>query len=186
MNRVTLAIIALFSAASMLYWQVLQKRDNNQTQVQSVEARPDYVISNLSSRNYNAEGLLDSSVTAVHMEHFDTSNMTFFTQPVYLVYPNKGTTQWRLSAETGHLNKNTSKVILKDNVVIDAISPSDPIQSLSTSKLELDLDTMIMTSDEAISIKGDNFSIQGKGLYADLNTQQVELLSQVEGKYETN
>lgn len=186
MNRVTLAIVALFSAASVLYWQVLQKRDNKLTEIQVVETRPDYVIDDLSSQNYNAEGQLDNSVTAVHMEHFDSSNMTFFTEPVYLVYPTKGQTQWRLSAKTGNLNKNTGKVILKDNVIIDAISPKDPIQSLSTSVLELDLNTMIMTSDEIISITGANFIIQGKGLYADLNAQEVELLSQVEGKYETN
>lgn len=186
MNRVTLAIIALFSTASMLYWQVLQKRDNQLTQVQTVETRPDYVIDDLRSQNFNADGQIDNSVTAVHMEHFDSSNMTFFTQPVYLVYPTKGQTQWRLSANTGNLNKNTGKVVLKDNVIIDAISPKDPIQSLSTSVLELDLNTMIMTSDEIIFVKGENFKIQGKGLYADLNAQEVELLSQVEGKYETN
>lgn len=50
--------------------------------------------------------------------------------------------------------------------------------------LELDLNTMIMTSDRIIYVTGKDFNIQGQGLYADLNAQEVQLTSQVVGTYE--
>ena len=43
---------------------------------------------------------------------------------------------------------------------------------------------MIMTSDRIIYVTGKDFNIQGQGLYADLNAQEVQLTSQVVGTYE--
>ncbi|MGL5409262.1 MAG: LPS export ABC transporter periplasmic protein LptC, partial [Shewanella sp.] len=103
---------------------------------------------------------------------------------VYLVYPDQGKAQWRIRADQGRLSKNTGKVELENNVIIDAINPEEPIQTLSTSFLELDLNTMIMTSDRIIYVTGKDFTIQGQGLYADLNAQEVQLTSQVIGTYE--
>ncbi|WP_350601600.1 LPS export ABC transporter periplasmic protein LptC, partial [Pseudomonas sp. 65/3-MNA-CIBAN-0223] len=89
-----------------------------------------------------------------------------------------------LSADRGQLNKNTSKVILENNVIIDAIDIEEPLQSLSTQAVTVDLTTMIGTSQEMVYIKGKGFIIKGLGLHADLNSQQLSLLSQVEGTYE--
>ncbi|GIU22703.1 LPS export ABC transporter periplasmic protein LptC [Shewanella sp. MBTL60-007] len=183
MNRVTLAIIAFFGTALLLYWQVQSKKSEQELDI-DMSQRPDYIIDDLRSIEYNELGLINSEVSAKHMEHFDSVNMTYFTEPVYLIYPDDGQAQWRLRSEKGSLNKATGKVALENNVIIDSISPEEPIQTLSTSYLELDLNTMIMTSDETIHVTGNEFVIQGLGLYADLNAQSVKLVSQVEGIYE--
>ncbi|GIU23857.1 lipopolysaccharide export system protein LptC [Shewanella colwelliana] len=184
MNRVTLAIIAFFGTALILYWQVQTKRGNEALNI-DVTDRPDYVINDLKSVQYNELGQLNSRVSASHMEHYSDKNMTYFTQPVYLVYPDEGNAQWRLRSTKGTLDKASGRVKLENNVIIDAISPEEPIQTIETTYLELDLNTMIMTSDRTIRITGNDFLITGKGLYADLNAQNVRLTSQVEGTYET-
>lgn len=186
MNRVTLAIVALFGAAIVLYWQVQLKRSNGLDNQQPVIERPDYVVDDLRSVEFDEQGQVNTRVAAKHMEHFENTNLTFFTEPVYLVYPDNGKTQWRLRADIGNLDKKTGTIVLENNVIIESISPEGPLQSLSTTALELDLNTMIMTSDEKIFIKGNSFNIQGTGLYADLNAQEVQLMSQVVGIYETN
>ena len=183
MNRVTLAIIALFGTALFLYWQVQSKTDEQTLDVSAGE-RPNYIIDDLRSTEYNEAGFINNKVTAKHMEHFEDASMTYFTEPVYLIYPDDGQAQWRLSAAKGSHNNLTSKVSLENNVIIDSISPEEPIQTLSTSYLELTLDNMIMTSDEIIHVTGNEFVIQGTGLYADLNAQSVKLISQVEGTYD--
>ncbi|ABV88926.1 LPS export ABC transporter periplasmic protein LptC [Shewanella pealeana] len=183
MNRVTLAIIAFFGTALLLYWQVQSKKSEQELDI-DMSQRPDYIIDDLRSIEYNELGLVNSKVSAKHMEHFDSANMTYFTEPVYLIYPDDGQAQWRLQSAKGSHNKLTGKVSLENNVIIDSISPEEPIQTLSTSYLELDLNTMIMTSDEMIHVTGNEFVIQGLGLYADLNAQSVKLVSQVEGIYE--
>ncbi|RTR40633.1 LPS export ABC transporter periplasmic protein LptC [Shewanella canadensis] len=183
MNRVTLAIIAFFGMALILYWQVQSKRGEEEVAIDA-SLRPDYVADNLRSVEYNELGLVNSRVTATHMEHFEEANMTYFTQPIYLVYPDKGQAQWRLRSSKGTLNKKSGKVILEKDVIIDAISPEEPVQTIKTTYLELDLNTMVMTSDRDIYITGSDFKIKGVGLYADLNAQSVQLTSQVEGIYE--
>ncbi|MBL4817476.1 MAG: LPS export ABC transporter periplasmic protein LptC, partial [Shewanella sp.] len=57
---------------------------------------------------------------------------------------------------------------------------------MKTSYLELDLNTMVMTSDREVYITGNDFIIQGVGLFGDLNAQKVQLLSKVKGVYEVN
>lgn len=183
MNRVTLAIIAFFGTALILYWQVQSKRGTEEVAIDA-SLRPDYIADNLRSVEYNELGLVNSRVTATHMEHYEEANMTYFTQPIYLVYPDKGQAQWRLQSSQGTLNKKSGKVILEKDVIIDAISPEEPVQTIKTTYLELDLNTMIMTSDRDIYITGTDFLIKGVGLYADLNAQSVQLTSQVEGIYE--
>lgn len=184
MNRVTLAIILFFSTALALYWQVQLKRGAQSADSEHAEVKPDFVADDLRSVEFNDQGLVNSRVSASHMEHFDDANLTYFTDPVYLVYPDDGKAQWRLQAKQGTLNKITGEVVLQKDVIINAISPQEPIQTLTTSYMQLDLNTMIMTSDRVISIKGSDFMIQGTGLYADLNAQEVQLTSQVEGTYE--
>lgn len=183
MNRVTLAIIAFFGTALLLYWQVQQKRGDTDDNLSNSD-RPDYIVQDVRSIEFNKEGQVNSLVTAKHMEHYELNNQTDFTQPVYLVYPDQGKAKWQIRADLGRLNKDIGKVVLENNVIIDAISPGEPIQTLSTSFLELDLNTMIMTSDRIIYVTGKDFNIQGQGLYADLNAQEVQLISQVVGTYE--
>lgn len=184
MSRVTLAIIAFFGTAFVLYWQVQNKQQDDSNKTSNSQNTPDFVAENLRSVEFTQNGRVNSRVTAEHMEYFDATDQTFFTKPVYLVYPKEGQAQWQLTADAGQLNKESGKVILENNVIIDAISAEEPVQSLSTSYAELDLNTMIMTSDRIIYVKGKDFNIQGQGLYADLNAQKVQLTSQVVGTYE--
>ncbi len=184
MSRVTLAIIAFFGAALILYWQVQQKRSTDTGNGLNDHNTPDYIVDDLRSIEFNEQGQVNSRVSAKHMEHYELKNQTLFTEPVYLVYPDQGKAQWRIRADQGRLSKNSGKVELENNVIIDAINPEEPIQTLSTSFLELDLNTMIMTSDRIIYVTGKDFTIQGQGLYADLNAQEVQLTSQVIGTYE--
>lgn len=182
MNRITLLSITLFSTALLLYWQVQSKRTQEQLKLTD-DVKPDYIARDLKTLEYNELGLLNSKVTAAHMEHFEAQDTTYFNQPIYWIYPDDGQAQWRLQAAHGKLHKNANKVILEKDVIIDAISPEEPVKTIKTTYLELDLKTMIITSDQSIYIHGDDFFIEGTGLYGDLNAQQVQLTSQVKGTY---
>lgn len=120
------------------------------------------------------------------MEHYEDNNTTLFTEPIYLIYPEKGQgqAQWQVQSAKGIMNKNSGKVILEDNVIINAIDTKEPIQTVTTSYLELDLNTRMMVSDRKVYITGSDFVIEGLGLYGDLNAEIVTLTSQVHGTYE--
>ncbi|QSX34104.1 LPS export ABC transporter periplasmic protein LptC [Shewanella avicenniae] len=185
MNRVTLAIIAFFAAAIVLYWQVQSKRNEQQPTTVSTVERPDYVADNLKSVSFDENGKVSTRVSATHMAHFADTDTTLFEKPIYHIYPDNGDAQWKMSADQGQLNRTQHKVVLQNNVMIDAITPKDPIRSLTTEYLELDVSTMIMTSPEQVFMSGSGFNASGVGLYADLNAQQLKLLSDIKGTYES-
>lgn len=71
MSRVTLAIIAFFGTALILYWQVQQKRGNETDSSLNNQDSPDYIIEDLRSIEFNEQGQVNSRVTAKHMEHYE-------------------------------------------------------------------------------------------------------------------
>ena len=183
MNRVNLAITVFFGTAILLYWQVQSKRGDAELTIDP-QSRPDYIVDDIKSVAYNELGLVSNRLSAKHMEHYQDNNITLFTEPIYLIYPEKGQAQWQVQSGKGTMNKKSGKVILEDNVIINAIDTKEPIQTVTTSYLELDLNTRIMVSDRKVYITGSDFIIEGLGLYGDLNAESVKLTSQVHGTYE--
>lgn len=184
MNRTTLAICAFFGLALVLYWQVQVKRNQMALIKDPRIERPDFVADNFRTTEFNKLGFIDSKVSAEHMEHFTSTNTTSFTAPVLLLYPENGKAQWQITAKNATLNQHSNEVSLHNDVVIDAIDIEEPLQSLETQQVTFNLNTMIGRSEESVTIKGNGFIIQGLGLFADLNAEQITLLSQVEGTYE--
>ncbi|GAA0787325.1 MULTISPECIES: LPS export ABC transporter periplasmic protein LptC [Pseudomonadati] len=184
MNRTTLAICAFFGLALVLYWQVQIKRSEMALVVDTRIERPDFVADELHTTEFNKQGFVDSKMSAKHMEHFSTSNTTLFTEPVLLLYPQNGEAKWQITAEKATLEQNANQVSLHNDVIIDAIDIEEPLQSLETQQVTFNLDTMIGRSEEPVIIKGNGFLITGLGLFADLNAEEITLLSQVEGTYE--
>ncbi|MBM7072255.1 LPS export ABC transporter periplasmic protein LptC [Shewanella sp. 202IG2-18] len=183
MNRVTIAIVIFFSTALYLYWQVQVKQGQKQQVTSKIEL-PDYTATQLDSVAYDEKGQLSSRVTAEHMEHYQDKDLTLFSKPVYLIYGDDIHSPWRITAEQGRLQKMLGKVYLDDSVELKAVNKQEPLQSVITKHLQMDLKTKTMQSDEMVYIKGNGFNSQGRGLYADFNQETVRLKSQVTGTYE--
>ncbi|MDP5147266.1 LPS export ABC transporter periplasmic protein LptC [Shewanella sp. ULN5] len=184
MNRTTLAICAFFGLALTLYWQVQDKRNKMALVVDTRIERPDFVADDLHTTEFNTLGLVDSKMSATHMEHYSMTNTTLFTDPVLLLYPQNGKAQWQITAKNATLEQQTNKVSLQNDVIINAIDIEEPLQSLETQQVTFDLETMIGRSEDPVIIKGNGFLINGLGLFADLNAEEITLLSEVEGTYE--
>jgi len=184
MNRTTLAICAFFGLALALYWQVQVKRNAMALVVDTRIERPDFVADDLRTTEFNKLGLVESKMSAKHMEHYAKTHTTLFTEPVLMLYPQNGKAKWQITAQNAMLEQLTNQVSLHNDVIIDAIDIEEPLQSLETQQVTFNLETMIGHSEEPVIIKGNGFLIKGLGLFADLNVEEITLLSQVEGTYE--
>ena len=184
MSRVTIVIIGLLTTALALYWQVQIKRGEKDAVAVSTVERPDFVANELRTIGFNKQGLLESKVTATHMEHYASTDITHFNEPVYVVYPKEGKANWTIRADKGQLNKSSDLIVLEKDVVIDSINIDEPIHTLRTQSLSINLKTLLGGSEDMVYVKGKGVIIQGLGLHVDLNAQELSLLSKVEGKYE--
>lgn len=183
MSRVSLLIGLFFISCILLFWNPFWSI--NSVKVQPQIFQPDFVADDMTLRQYNDQGYLSSQLHAQHMTYYDQANITEFTKPSYILYPTEGSPKWRISADIG-LFDQSDHVVLRNNVIITAIDPKQKIKSITTSRLELNLATMMVTSDQAIKIIGEQYYITGVGLKADLNQQQIELIKDIQAVYDNN
>jgi len=183
MNRVTLLIGLFFISCILLFWNPFWSINSVKVQPQSF--KPDFVANDMTLRQYNDDGYLSSQLHAKYMASYDAANITEFTKPSYILYPQQGSPKWKITADIG-LFDQSEHVVLTNNVIISAIDPKQKIKSITTSRLELNLVTMMVTSDQEIKIIGQQYDITGVGLKADLNQQKIELIKDIQAIYDNN
>jgi len=172
--------ILLLAVAAGLYWYSLKAGE--QAPAFNAEAEPDFVARTLRSRAYDAHGRLSAQIAADGMQHYQAQGLTEFEQPVYLLYPKDSDGVWKLQSRQGQLTQNRH-LLLDQDVVITAIEPNEPLRTILTERLELDLETMVMTSDAAVRAEGETFTLDAVGLWADLNLNTLELKQDVRATY---
>lgn len=184
MNRAVVLICLFFGSCILLFWNPFWSVTSVNKPLTNNKNLPDFTASDMTLRQYDNDGFLSASVKATKMEHYNNSNTTF-TKPSYIIYPNKGSARWKIDAEVGIFDQE-DRVLLKNNVTISAIDPNEKIRVIRTSYLELNLSTMLITSDEKVEIAGKQFRITGQGLQADFKQQQFELIKDIQAVYENN
>ena len=183
MSRATLLIGLFFISCVLLFmnpfWSI------NGVKVKPQSFQPDFVANDMTLRQYNEEGYLSSQLHAQHMAFYDKTNITQFTKPSYILYPKQGSPKWKISADIV-LVEQSDRVVLTNNVIISALDPTQNIKSITTSRRELNLGTMMISSEQKIKITGEQYDITGVGLKANLNQQHIELIKDIQAVYEKN
>lgn len=183
MSRVTLLSLIFFICSALAYalleWQAVDKIIQKDT---AQELTPDFIAENLQSKSYNEQGNIAYIINADRMEHYSKLSITHFEAPIYTLHPSNQEA-WVISAKEGTLYNNT-RVKLAKNVRIYSTTSNSLIREVQGKSLEIDLTNNIISAEQAILIKGIDFTMQGAGLIIDLNTNQMSLTDHVQTTYE--
>ena len=184
MNRLYGVAFSFFIFAILIY-AVVEWHQSTQPSSTNVDndLTPDFIAETLSSDIYNQEGRLAYNIDAARMEHFAEYEVTHFDQPKYTLYPSAGESPWKVSANDGTLYGN-NRVKLENRVTLMSTDANSLVQEIHGNYLELDLNTNILSSEQAIMIIGNGFTIYGSGLVVDLNTTQMKLNEHVQTIYQ--
>lgn len=183
MTRAGLFITLFFFSGLLYFWNPFWSIAEKEPELPSGLLQPDFVADDLQLKRFDEQGFLTSQVNATHMEHFQEIETTQFTAPSYLIFPKQGQARWRVQSDLGTFNQR-NHVVLQKNVIITAIAPDELIKEIHTSYLELDLDSMMITSDRPITVYGKEFKISGVGIRADLNRHFIELIKDIRATYD--
>ncbi|WP_448549723.1 LPS export ABC transporter periplasmic protein LptC [Thalassotalea fusca] len=183
MNRLYGAAFSFFVFAILIY-AVVEWHQSKQPTLTDLDndIAPDFIAETLSSDIYNKEGKLAYNIDAKRMEHFADYEVTHFDQPKYTLYPKGGEAPWKVSAIDGTLYSN-NLVKLENRVTLMSTDASSLVREIHGSYLELNLRTNVLSSEQAIMIIGNGFTIYGSGLVVDLNTTQMTLNEHVQTIY---
>ncbi|WP_100656668.1 LPS export ABC transporter periplasmic protein LptC [Alteromonas flava] len=183
MNRLGYSISALFILALATYIPTWLKEDSVSTVGNEEDAyKPTYQAKNLRSAIYDESGKLSHRIFAQQMEHFEQLGFVYFKQPQYTIYMEDEETPWQVTAEEGTLYDD-NRIQLERNVTIRSLSDDEFVKTIATEFLQIDLTTKIMTSDQAVTIVGEDYQIQSDGLNADLTNKTYELQQHVQTVY---
>lgn len=183
MSKLTLSITLLFLAAVLLYIPTWMDESKNSKAGTDVNAfAPAYEAKNLTSKLYNSQGNLSHLVFAERMEHYELLGFVLFERPQYTLFPDGGEESWRLNAEQGTLY-DSQILHLDENVVINSLRDDEFVKSVSSEFVELRLLDDIVSSDEMVTISGQQYEVRGNGFSADLKTKNYELQNHVQTIY---
>ena len=167
---------------STIQWrsgQIKSPTDINQ------QLEPDFIAETLASSIYNNQGKLSHVINAQRMEHYTDLEFTHFEYPQYTLFPKNSNQAWKISSHEATLYNN-NRVILETRVRLVSTEKNSLIQEINCKYLELDLNSNIISSDQAVIIQGQDFIMYGSGLIVDLNTRQMTLTEHIQTIYKKN
>jgi len=143
---------------------------------------PDFIAESLKSNTFNVKGDLSHIIDAKRMEHYADIQVTHFEFPHLTLYPEDKKNTWEVSSTEGTLFSD-NRVKLKNRVKLSSTDPESLIQEIHGKYIELDLNTNIISSEQAIVVLGKGFTMYGSGLIVDINTKQMTLTEHVQTIY---
>ncbi len=178
----TLAFFVLLLAAiayGLVEWHQTEERE---TTTVNTTLTPDFIAESLKSNTFNLKGDLSHVIDAQRMEHYADIEVTHFEFPHLTLYPEDKKIPWEVSSTEGTLFSD-NRVKLKNRVKLSSTDPESLIQEIHGKDIELDLNTNIVSSEQAIVVLGKGFTMYGSGLIVDINTKQMTLTEHVQTIY---
>lgn len=172
MIRQLVWLIVIAASAAVLYGWLDMVDEPVKTQ-SSNQLVPDYIAYNLTQTSYDAKGQRISKVAATQMVFFDQLEQVQFEHPAFTLFEQQ-TPRWQASSEQGVWFEG-NKVILEQNVEVENLHDDELFQKIKSQQLEMALDSQILQTQQPVKILGQGFVIDGKGIRANLATQQMQL-----------
>lgn len=171
-------LVALLFLATLLYlWMPKDVTDFALNDDFESELVPEFTAKLLHQELFDENGVLQQEVFSQKMEHFSELSLTHFVAPEFIIYQDNKPF-WRLSAKIGDMQDGV--LTLDDSVKMVQLSENTLVQTITTNFLEINLDTKLVTTDNAITIEGEGLTIVGQGLLANLTLGTVSLTHHVE------
>ncbi|UTW14000.1 LPS export ABC transporter periplasmic protein LptC [Marinobacterium rhizophilum] len=184
-SRTRLILATALLAPILLYWGA----DRAPTEAQAPQIAPggadtDYYLRDATIRQFDARGLLHQELRSPQLEHYPEPGELRAQAPDITLFSNEDRGEVLISAQQGLMQDSDEQVRLNGAVKVLSQSAGKPLR-LETQTLSLLPSQQFIETDTAVTLFSQGGETRANGMKAYLNTRQVELLSDVEGRYET-
>ncbi len=175
----TLVTVLLFFGALASGWSIW--KHTHQTTDEVLRARPDYVLRNYEITSLNTQGSEAFTLRGPVLQR-DPNDRTLALQAPHFSVPDSLGRYWEVQAARGTVPAEGGKIQLDGGV--QATSPPDtPPTQIHTERLTLLLNDHGASTASQVTITRPGLTMQGVGMRANFDRQQVSLLSQVRTRY---
>jgi len=171
-----LAVLLLLSG--LWLWQ--QQVENLPSQV-TQEYSPDYFLAQATSLQYDETGQLTSKISGQRFTHIMEFATTDIAEPSFQLFQTNRAA-WFGRAENGVVIDSGAQIDLNGSVFITNGPAQENPLSLTSESLKILPQQNLLMGNQQINIQGGQSQLQSQGLKLDMDTQKLNLLSQVKGQ----
>ena len=176
----TLLTLVLLVAAIASGWSVWRLSHNGDDDV--FNARPAYVLRDYEITSLDKQGQESFTLRGPVLQRDPADKTMELATPVFLV-PDRENRYWRINAKYGVVPADGSQLQLRGDVLATSPADAPPATRIQTEQLNLFPGENRATSSVAVAITRPGLTMNGHGMQADFDRQQISLLSQVRTRY---
>jgi len=179
-NFVTLAVL---TAGAMASWYLARSGQNDGDSAPAFDTtQRGYYLKSARILGTGADGELLYELQAEHAEQQDDDRVSF--TDVRLNYSPQSEVPWTVNADTATIEQDQQRVLLHGHVrAVSSEGFSGNDTEIRTQYLEIDPENYLAETNERVQIRIGARSLTATGMLASLKENQVELKSNVSGKF---
>lgn len=178
--RGTLTLL-LLAAALLSGWSAWRQRAQP-LPATAASTRSDYLLRDFEIVALNGQGQESFTLRAPRLQRNPDDRTMAIETPLFLL-PDKAGQRWQVRARTGWVSADNSEVRLRGDVIANSPSGNDRPATLKTEQLNVFPDRNEATSAVLVTMTEPGTTMQGTGMRADLDSQRIQLLSEVRTRY---
>lgn len=163
-------------------WTTLSYRPKTFIPIEKVP-EPDAFMENVVATIFSKQGKPKMKIVTSKLVHYTENDMTHLSEPVLTLY-RQSPQPWRITANHAKAIQGVDKVDFWGNVIIrHAADFNGPTTLIRTPSLTVFPNKQVAETREPITLAQPHTLIKAVGMYADIITGNIQLLSQTRGEY---
>ncbi|WP_392558929.1 LPS export ABC transporter periplasmic protein LptC [Orbus mooreae] len=184
MNKKSIIYILLIIFIVAIYYYQREEASSDVVETIDLSTQPLYQSDRMETTIYDPLGNLSYKIIANKVQYFEDTGNTLFQSPDITLYNHDIARTWHILANDATLTRD-KLLYLNNNVILQNELPDSQLKKIITEHAKVNLKTQVVTSEDAVTIEGTNFTSTGIGLLGNLRSKTADILENVKTYYNT-
>lgn len=184
-RRFVFPTVAFLLIAALGWWLTSGEKTERTTTGGVSRELPTYFATDATLHSFGVDGRPESRMSARRIDYYDGPDVWVMQQPRWrqAATAETGAGLWRGRADHGRMRGDQSRARLSGNVILRRRGGNTPL-TVTTESLDLKPPENYAETADPVLIRSPDWWMRGVGAHMWLDQQRLQLLSDVEGKYE--
>lgn len=181
----TIISLIMIAVAGTAVWITLSYKPQHAALAQ-INTLPDARMEDVIAVTMDKQGKPRMKIVTPKLTHYAQNDTTHFISPQLTLY-RKSPQPWFITANFAKSMQGAEQVNFWDEVIIQhAADQNNPATIIKTSTLTVYPNKQTAETNDPIVMMQPNTTVKATGMFADMNTGDIKLLSQARGEYVPN